>query len=138
MNTASYLTIGRLARQAGVGVETVRYYQTRGLIPVPPESSSYRQYPVTLIARIHFIKRAQELGFSLDEIIELLQLDEQTDRKTIRQLASAKIEQIQQKLDDLVRMQNTLQGLVTSCNHAASGQRCPIIASLSDKTSGAN
>lgn len=138
MSTTANLTIGRLARQAGVGIETIRYYQTRGLLPVPPASGSYRQYPATLIARIHFIKRAQELGFSLDEIGELLQLDEQTDRKTIRQLASTKIEQIQHKLNDLARMQNTLQKLVANCSHAPARQPCPIIASLSNNKSDDN
>ncbi|HQQ74864.1 MAG TPA: MerR family transcriptional regulator, partial [Pseudomonadales bacterium] len=82
MHKVSTLTIGKLAKQAGVGIETVRYYQSRGLIPVPPETGSYRQYPASLVARIQFIKRAQELGFSLDEIGELLQLDQHTDRKT--------------------------------------------------------
>ncbi|HQQ64310.1 MAG TPA: MerR family DNA-binding protein [Pseudomonadales bacterium] len=133
MPTVPSLTIGKLAKQAGVGIETVRYYQTRGLMPVPPETGSYRQYPVSLVARIQFIKRAQELGFSLDEIGELLQLDQHTDRKTIRQLASGKIEQIQQKLDDLTRMQTTLQALVASCSHASALQPCPIIVSLSDQ-----
>lgn len=132
-DTPSTLTIGRLAKQAGVGVETIRYYQERGLIPIPPQSGSYRQYPITLVDRIHFIKRAQELGFSLYEIDELLQLDEHTDRQTICRLATAKIDNIQKKLDDITRMQHTLQELVTSCNHAPAQGRCPIIASLSDQ-----
>jgi MerR family mercuric resistance operon transcriptional regulator len=132
-SNSSPLTIGRLARQAGVGVETIRYYLTRGLLPLPPDTDSYRQYPVTYIDRIRFIKRAQELGFSLDEIHELLQLDEHTDRKIIRHLATTKIEQIQQKLHDLLRMQTTLQELVTTCSHTSARQRCPIIASFSDR-----
>jgi DNA-binding transcriptional MerR regulator len=75
-------------------------------------SGSYRQYPVAIINRIRFIKRSQELGFSLDEISELLRLDEKIDKRTIRSLANQKIEQIQQKLDDLQQMQTTLQQLV--------------------------
>lgn len=126
------LTIGRLAKAAGVGIETIRYYQTRGLLPMPPATGSYRQYPLEYIDRIRFIKRAQELGFALDEIHELLQLDEHTDRKTIRQLATTKIEQIQQKLDGLTRMQATLQRLVTSCSHTAKTRPCPIIVAFSE------
>jgi MerR family mercuric resistance operon transcriptional regulator len=126
----THLTIGRLAREADVGLETICYYQTRNLIPVPTESGGYRQYPVTLIARIHFIKRAQELGFALDEIGELLRLDEKIDKRTIRNLAKKKIEQVQLKLNDLQRIQTTLQQLVHHCSHSATSERCPIIASL--------
>jgi MerR family mercuric resistance operon transcriptional regulator len=126
------LTIGKLASQAGVGIETVRYYQQRGLLPVPSSRGSYRQYPVTMIERIRFIKRAQELGFALDEIGELLALDDHNDKTTIRQIASDKIEQIQKKLDDLQRMQSTLQTLVSCCASSTMEQRCPIIDSLSE------
>src|SRR4051812_21844577 len=69
------LTIGRLARAADVGVETIRYYQDRELLPVPPSSGAFRYYPLSLVERIRFIKQAQELGFSLEEIRELLQLE---------------------------------------------------------------
>lgn len=129
---AATLTIGKLASQAGVGIETIRYYQQRGLLPVPSSRGSYRQYPVTIIERIRFIKRAQELGFALDEIGELLALDDHSDKTTIRQIASDKIEQIQKKLDDLQRMQSTLQTLVSCCASSTMEQRCPIIDSLSE------
>lgn len=132
--TTATLTIGRLAKQAGVGIETVRYYQQRQLLPVPPGHGNYRQYPVALVERIRFIKRSQELGFSLDEISELLRLDEKIDKRSIRSIANRKIDQIQQKLDDLSRMQATLQQLVTSCSDASHNQRCPIITALSDTT----
>lgn len=131
-NITPSLTIGRLAKQAGVGVETVRYYQRRGLLPTPPDHGGYRQYPVALLNRIRFIKRAQELGFSLDEIQELLQLDEHTDRASIRQLATTKIAQIQKKMDDLSRIQATLQQLVGCCAETDTKAPCPIIASLAD------
>ena len=130
--TPTHLTIGRLAREAGVGIETIRYYQQRQLLPLPPSNGSYRQYPVAIINRIRFIKRSQELGFSLDEISELLRLDEKIDKRTIRNIATRKVEQIQEKLDDLQRMQTTLQQLVHHCSHSSSTERCPIIASLSD------
>lgn len=128
--TQASLTIGRLAKQAGVGVETVRYYQQRGLLPVPASNGSYRQYPIAMIEHIRFIKRAQELGFSLEEIGELLTLDEYTDRPTIRNIASHKIEQIQKKLDDLSRIQTTLQHLVSCCANTSLEKNCPIIESL--------
>lgn len=125
------LTIGRLARAAGVGVETIRYYQQRGLLPVPEQTGAYRHYPVTLIQRIRFIKRAQELGFSLQEIAGLLQLEDGTNRDAIQHIAADRLAQIEQKLRDLGRMQATLKHLLSQCEHTDSQQPCPIIASLS-------
>jgi MerR family mercuric resistance operon transcriptional regulator len=84
-----------------------------------------------MIERIRFIKRAQELGFSLDEIRELLTLDDHSDKLMIRQIAEQKIMQIQQKLDDLLRMKSSLQTLVTCCSQSSEAERCPIIDSLS-------
>ena len=126
------MTIGRLAKAAGVGVETIRYYQQRGLLPLPPAVGAYRQYPVTLNARIRFIKRAQELGFSLDEIIELLRLEDGADRGSIRRVAADRLGQIEAKISDLRRMQQALQQLLRSCEHAGAGAPCPIIASLAE------
>lgn len=134
-NTPESLTIGRLARAAGVGVETIRYYQQRGLLPVPTSAGSFRQYPVALTARIHFIKRAQELGFSLDEITELLRLEDGAHRSSIRRIATDRLAQIEKKVADLKRMQKTLKHLVTECEHKRRELPCPIIASLVDTTS---
>lgn len=131
------LTIGRLARAAGVGVETIRYYQQRGLLPVPTAEGSFRQYPVALTARIHFIKRAQELGFSLDEITELLRLEDGANRSSIRRIATERLVQIEKKLADLKRMQKTLKHLVIECEHTRRDLPCPIIASLVQEASGA-
>ncbi len=124
------LTIGRLARSAGVGVETIRYYQQRGLLPLPATVGAYRHYPVALAERIRFIKRAQELGFSLDEIAELLRLEDGIDRSSIRQIASDRLQQIELKLSDLRRMQKVLRHLVTECEHTRTDLPCPIIATL--------
>jgi MerR family mercuric resistance operon transcriptional regulator len=88
------LTIGRLARAADVGVETIRYYQDRQLLPVPQADGAFRYYPMSLVERIRFIKRAQELGFSLEEVKELLQLEDGTDRRSIRRVASTRLSQI--------------------------------------------
>ena len=128
--TSESMTIGRLARAAGVGVETIRYYQQRGLLPVPASIGAYRQYPVALTARIHFIKRAQELGFSLIEITELLRLEDGAHRSSIRRIASDRLAQIGEKVADLKRMQKTLKHLVAECEHTGGDLPCPIIASL--------
>ena len=127
---APSLTIGRLARAAGVGIETIRYYQQRGLLPLPQTIGAYRHYPVALTDRIRFIKRAQELGFSLDEISELLKLEDGADRRSIRRIASERLQQIEEKLADLRRMQKALRHLVTACEHTRADLPCPIIATL--------
>ena len=129
------LTIGHLARAAGVGVETIRYYQQRGLLPVPEAAGAYRRYPVELGERIRFVKRAQELGFSLGEIAELLRLEDGADRRSIQRIANERMEQIQVKLDDLHRMKATLSHLVHECENTSQGQPCPIIATLATSVS---
>ncbi len=120
------LTIGLLARAAGVNVETVRYYQRRGLMPRPG-----RYYPPEQLARLRFIKRAQELGFTLREIAELLRLDGAACGAA-RGLAERKRADIEARLKDLMAMRKTLDRLLRAC---ATGRSpiCPIIESLSDK-----
>ncbi len=125
------LTIGRLARAADVGIETVRYYQQRKLLPVPPAHGAFRYYDPVLADRIRFIKRAQELGFSLDEIAQLLRLRDGIDRRAIRRTSSQRLAQIEAKLADLKRMQRVLKHLVTACEEAAPDHPCPIIETLS-------
>lgn len=125
------LTIGRLARAADVGIETVRYYQQRELLPVPPARGAFRYYDPALADRIGFIKRAQELGFSLDEIGQLLRLQDGTDRRAIRRISSQRLAQIETKLADLKRMQRVLKHLVVACEEAATDRPCPIIETLS-------
>ena len=127
---ADSLTIGRLARAAGVGVETVRYYQDRQLLPVPPSQGAYRHYPARLVDRIRFIKRAQELGFALAEIAELLRLEDGTDRASIRRITGERLAQVEAKLADLRRMQRSLRHLVAECEHTGAELPCPIIESL--------
>lgn len=127
--TAS-LTIGKLAKAAGVGVETIRYYQQRGLLPVPESRGAYRYYPAALGQRIRFIKRAQELGFSLDEVAELLSLEDGLDRQAIRQIAGQRLEEIGTRLADLQRMQQALSHLIAACAHTGKDLPCPIIETL--------
>ena len=101
------LSIGQVARKAGVGVETVRFYERKGLLEDPPRrASGYRQYSEQAIKRIHFIKRAQQLGFSLKEITELLLLrvDAQTSCEEVKHRTEAKIDQVELKLVELQRM----------------------------------
>lgn len=126
----SSVTIGTLAREAEVGVETIRYYQQLGLLPVPARNGGFRRYPLILVERIRFVKRAQELGFSLDEVSELLRLEDGTDRNSIRRIASARLREIDDRVKDLKRMQQALRHLVAECEHTHAALPCPIIATL--------
>src|SRR5688500_17708480 len=105
----STMTIAAVAQAADVGVETVRYYERRGLIAQPTRKvGAYRRYDNDHVARIRFIKRAQELGFSLEEIEDLLELQDATDRRTIQKIAARRLEQIRNRIASLKRMEKTL------------------------------
>ena len=134
-NVERTLTIGRLARAAGVGVETIRYYQGRGLLPVPPSTGAVRYYATALVDRIGFIKRAQGLGFTLDEIATLLDLADGRNRRAVRAVTSARLEQVRSKLDDLSRMQRSLDELLAHCIATGDVYPCPIIEALVDNRS---
>ncbi len=126
------LTIGDVADAAGVGIETIRYYERRGLVPQPGKAAgAYRRYGAGHVDRIRFIKRAQELGFSLAEIAQLLRLQDGVDRRAIRSISLQRLAQIEVKLADLKRMQRVLKHLVKACEEAAPDRACPIIKSLS-------
>lgn len=125
------LTIGRLARAADVGIETIRYYQRRHLLPIPdPKDRAFRYYPIDLIDRIRFIKRAQDLGFSLDEISTLLQLEDGSNRKAIRSVVNDRLNEIRNKIADLQRMESVLTHLIHECEATGRAKPCPIIAAL--------
>jgi MerR family mercuric resistance operon transcriptional regulator len=130
LHVPSPLTIGRLAKAAGVGVETVRYYQSRGLLRVPAANGGFRVYPAGTVYRIAFIKRAQVLGFSLDEVRSLLDLEDGRNRRAIQSVAQARLDQIEGKLADLQRMHGALSGLLHLCRQAGAAQTCPIIETL--------
>ena len=124
------VTIGALARLAGVNVETIRFYQRRGLIPEPAKPlSGYRHYPPDTVDRVRFIKRAQELGFTLKEIVTLLQLGDGHCRET-KQLAGAKLKTIETRLADLKAMRKVLKKLIRSCDRNIAQKGCPIVESL--------
>lgn len=124
------LTIGRLAKAAGIGVETIRYYQSRGLLPVPRATTGFRQYSPSMIDRIHFIKRAQALGFSLDEVASLLDLEDGRNRRAIQTVTRKRLEQIGEKVGDLERMRTALTLLLQECEATGHPHTCPIIAAL--------
>jgi len=127
------LTIGRLAKQAGVNLETVRFYERRGVLPRPPRSASgYRLFPAEAARRLKFIRRAQELGFSLAEIVELLSLrvSRRTTSAHIRTRAQAKIVDIEAKIESLESMKKTLKKLTTVCDGCMPLAECPILESL--------
>lgn len=127
----SALTIGGLADEAGVNVETIRYYQRRGLMPEPDKpAQGYRRYDATTVKRVRFIKRAQALGFTLEEIGGLLKLDEAHACAETRELASHKLQTIETKLADLVAMRKALTALLCQCDAGAMKGNCPIIHAL--------
>jgi Hg(II)-responsive transcriptional regulator len=128
---AAAVTIGRLARAADVGVETVRYYQRRRLLAVPHSAGGVRRYPIATIDRIRFIKRSQDLGFSLEEIRELMRLEQGGSRGAIRKIAEARLSSIREKLTTLQKMEKVLSELLCECQHTATAEPCPIIAALS-------
>ncbi len=132
-DSTNNMTIGSLARRAGVNVETVRYYQRIGLLREPPKpAQGYRRYPPGDVSRIHFIKRAQELGFSLKEVAELLELNDGCCA-TARRMAEQKRQQISARIDDLERMRVTLDSMIDACRRTeAQGTVCALIDTLAD------
>ena len=129
-------TIGKIAKLAGVNVETIRYYQRRGLLSEPEKPHrGYRRYPVDIVKHIRFIKRAQALGFTLNEVAVLMELEEARACGVTRRLALDKIKAIDQKLAGLASMRKALAALVQRCGAGTSTTGCPIIRSLGQNDS---
>ena len=129
----SGFTIGEVAEQANVHIEMLRYYERRGLVARPPRSASnYRRYPEDVVRRVRFIKRAQELGFSLNDIQELLSLRAELEAgcAEIRACAEAKMKDIDAKIGALTAMRHALSTLVTECSGEGPLSDCPILESL--------
>ncbi|MCL4470893.1 MAG: Hg(II)-responsive transcriptional regulator [Gammaproteobacteria bacterium] len=125
------LTIGIVAKQAGVNVETIRFYHRRGLLPVPQKPlGGVRRYNQGDVARVRFIKSAQRLGFTLDEIGQLLKLDDGTHCAEAREIAEHKLADVRARLEDLRRIEAALKRLVEACQARKSKVSCPLIASL--------
>ena len=135
------LTIGQVAGLAGVGVETIRFYERRGLIQEPPRrASGYRQYPPEAVAWVRFIRKAKTLGFSLKEVKELLALriDPQTTCADVKSPAGAKIVDIEKKIEVLERMRTALETLVAACSGRGPVSECPILAAMEDSEAEVN
>lgn len=129
------LTIGKAARAAGVGVETVRFYEREGLLDRPARrESGYRQYGEGVVARLRFIRRAKELGFTLREIKELLALsgDRDATRADVRARAEAKVADVEARVRGLLRIKGALVALTASCHGDGPLEGCPILEALSD------
>lgn len=125
------LTIGAFAKAAGVNVETIRFYQRKGLLLEPERPyGSIRRYGAADVTRVLFVKSAQRLGFSLDEIADLLKLEDGTHCDEASSLAEHKLRDIQDKLADLERMEAVLTQLVCACHSRKGNVSCPLIASL--------
>ena len=126
------LTIGQVAKEAGIHKETIRYYQSLGLVPEPERPpGSVRRYGAATVARLQFIKRAQELGFTLEEVGRLLLLEDGQNCGETRRLAEQKLALIKERIADLSRMRRLLEGLIEECHQGKRPRACPIISTLS-------
>jgi len=132
MSQSTHFTIGRLADAAGVGIDTVRFYERRGLLPTPKRTTSgYRLYNADSISRIRFVRRAKDLGFTLDEIQNLLKLQDSAGPKAeVKAITKLKLEQIDAKISDLTRMRSALESLSAECSGKGSVSGCPIIEAM--------
>ncbi|WP_425399181.1 Hg(II)-responsive transcriptional regulator [Aeoliella sp.] len=132
----SSLRTGELAKQAGVNVETLRFYEREGLLAEPPRrASGYREYPADTVQRIRFIQRAKELGFTLREIKGLLELrvDPDTTCAEVKEQAAEKVAAVQQKISDLKKIERALNKLMNTCRDTASIDECPILNHLEEE-----
>ena len=131
------LTIGKAASAAGVNIETVRFYERRGLIERPPKGEGYRAYTPEQVARIRFIKEAQQIGFSLSEIGDLLALraDPAADCSEVRRQAVAKLDQVQRKIEQLRVVGAALETLIAACPGRGALQACSIMDALAQRSS---
>lgn len=138
MSRPAAMTIGKLAQSAGVGVETVRFYERKGLLEEPSRAESgYRQYSPEALMRLRFIRQAKELGFTLPEIRELLSLrmSPAASCAEVQVRIQTKLEDIQAKIDSLARMKRALHGMAAICLAGAEpASECPILDALEQET----
>ena len=128
------LSIGVFAKAAGVNVETIRFYQRKGLLPEPDKPyGSIRRYGEADVTRVRFVKSAQRLGFSLDEVAELLRLEDGTHCEEASTLAEHKLKDIREKMADLTRMESVLSELVCACHARKGNVTCPLVTALQGK-----
>lgn len=132
---AETYTIGTLARHTGVHLETIRYYQRRGLVGEPERPlGGIRRYTENHVRRLRFIRQAQELGFSLDEVGDLLKLEDGAHCREARTLGERRLADVRNKLMDLQRIESALAALMDRCGSVKGRVRCPLIASLQSST----
>lgn len=128
---AGHFTIGVLGGEAGVNVETIRFYQRRGLLEEPARPpGGIRRYAQTHVRRLRFIRKAQTLGFSLDEVAELLALDDGRQCGEAERISSAKLATVRERLEQLRRVEKVLATLVRRCHRNSGKVTCPLIAAL--------
>lgn len=128
------LKVGEVAQRGGVNLQTIRYYEREGLLPAPPRlPSGYRLFPENAVARVRFIKNAQELGFSLREIRELLALPGNAGAQEVRERSKAKIADIEEKIRNLIAMKEALSSLTERCSGCGPLSECPILDALEAK-----
>ncbi len=138
-NIFENLTIGAFASAAGVNVETIRFYQRKGLLLEPDKPyGSIRRYNEVDVTRVRFVKSAQRLGFSLNEIAELLRLEDGTHCNEASHLAEHKLQDVREKMVDLARMEAVLSELVCACHARKGNVSCPLIASLQGENETSN
>jgi Hg(II)-responsive transcriptional regulator len=130
------LGIGALAKRAGVGIDTVRYYERSGLLaPKTRLASGYRRYSAAEVARLRFIRRAQALGFTLNEIRELLALSSRRDVARVKRAAQQKVADVEQRIASLQRMRQGLVSLIDACPGHGRAENCPILKALGSEES---
>jgi MerR family transcriptional regulator, copper efflux regulator len=133
------LSIGKLSRLAGVGIDTVRYYERNGLLaPSARLASGYRRYGDLELARLRFIRRAQKLGFTLKEISSLLNLSARRNVAQVKRAAQTKLEDVDARIADLQRVRDGLALLVEACPGHGRASECPILRALADEEDGDN
>jgi MerR family transcriptional regulator, copper efflux regulator len=137
MNTpSSSMTIGAVAKRAGVPIDTIRYYEREGLLPEPlRRASGYRSYNESIIRQLRFIRRAKDLGFTLEEIRDLLALSVDRHRgvKEVKQRAQQRLASIDERIAELMRIRKGLEQLIEACPGHGSPDQCPILRALADQ-----
>lgn len=130
MSNKNGLTISQFAASAGVGVETVRFYQRKGLLPLPAKGNGIRRYDNDDVRRLRFIRQAQDASFTLKEIGELLSLDAGLDHERARELAKNRMADLDNKIADMQRARNSLQKLASACSKGGKSRPCAILSAF--------